>query len=506
MGIFEQSRYYFNYVLPDIILSNLSQVNNFLSQFWWLFFIFMLLLVLVNMNFFRKSLSLKMELRVFDEFYKDLSSRVDAKDIEISILKSTHLVKARFGALYELRGETYILIESDASNKKTLSVSLRIGKKDLKRFEKSGNFNITYFLSSDEKYMILFFSLGEIRKDRYNGHFSLILGYYDRVVRNLKSKGSETISNVSRDTAVSLVKLQMDKYQFFKFFVALIMKLTKAKGARLLTKQNQLIFEYKPIDNASKQKVFYIRNTPYKLEYYDDKNVSIETITQIGSFLDMSGAFLENIDKNSEMVKNYLALLNFTNEAIELENIYYRNHSLMVQIISVELAKSLFLTEEEIDIISLGATLHDIGMVGDLLAILDKNKFGKTEMNLIKEHPLIGSIMVEPICHIYPISDIIKYHHERFDGKGYPFGIKESQIPIGAQIVSLGEFYSGITSDRSYKKGKSHQEAVEEIRKLKGKMFSPILVDIFIEIEKSIEMKIVKIRMKKKDKEKNESI
>ena len=504
MSIFEQSRYYFNYVLPDIILSNLNEINNFLSQLWWLFFIFLILLIVLNMNSFRKNLHLRMELKSFNEFYKTFGIEVDTKSVELSILESAKLIKARFSALYELRGETYVLVGSNALNEKKVSTPLKIGKRELNRFEKSGNFNITYFSSSNGKYMILFYSLVEIEKDDYIGHFNLILEYYNLVVKSLESEGSKTISNIGKDTAISLVKLQMDKYQFFKFFIALIMKLTKAKGARLLTKKDELVFEYQPSEGASKQKVFYIRNTPYKLEYFDDKELNIETITQVGSFLDMSGAFLENIDKNSEMVKNYLELLNYTNDAMELESRYYKHHSLMVQIISVELAKSLFLNEDEIDTISLGATLHDIGMVGDLLSVLDKDKFDETEMNLIKEHPLIGSIMVEPISHIYPISDIIKYHHERFDGRGYPFGIKESQIPIGAQVVSMGEFYVGITSDRSYKKGKSHLEAVEEIKKARGKIFSPLLVDIFVEIEKSIEIKILKIKTKKEKEEKNE--
>ena len=497
MGIFEQSRHYFNYVLPDIILSNLNQINNFLSQFWWIFLISTLVLVMINMGSFTKNLKLKLELREFNDFYRDLCSKVDIKEVELFLLKSTALLKARFGAIYELRGETYVLIETNTVGKKNIATPLRIGKKDLDRFDKSGNFLVRYFLSNSKNYMLLLFTTYEIKRDRYDGYFGIMLGYYERILNNVKSKGSEALLNVSKDTSVSLMKLQMDKYQFFKFFIALIMKLTKASGAKLLTKDGDMVFEYKPQNSAIMQKVFYIRNTPYKLEFFDDKPLQNETVAQIGSFLDMSGAFMENIDKKSEMVQNYLALLNFTNEAIELENRYYKNHSLIVQAVSVELAKSLFLTEEEIDTISLGASLHDIGMVGDLLAVLDKDEFGKKDMDLVKEHPLIGSIMVEPICHIYPISDIIKYHHERFDGKGYPFGLKESQIPLGAQVVSLGEFYAGITGDRSYKKGKSHKEAVEEIKRLRNKMFNTVIVDVFVEVEKSIKIKIAKIKTKR---------
>jgi len=342
--------------------------------------------------------------------------------------------------------------------------------------------------------MLLLYSLYEIKEDRYSGFFGMMLGYYEKIQEKLHSKGSEALSNITKNTSLSLMKLQMDKYQFFKFFIALIMKLTKAKGTRLLTKDGKMIFEYKPQTVATLQKVFYIRNTPYKLEFYDDKSLNIETIAQIGAFLDMGGAFLENIDKKSEMVQNYLELLHFTNKAIEMENIYYKHHSLIVQAVSVEVAKSLFLTEEEVDNISLAASLHDIGMIGDLLAIFDKEKIDDKEMDLIREHPIIGSIIVEPICHIYPIADIIKYHHERFDGKGYPFGLKESQIPIGAQVVSLGEFYAGITGDRSYKKGKTHEETIEEIKKLKNKMFNSVIVDVFLESQESIKVKIDKIK------------
>ena len=136
MSIFEQSRYYFNYVLPDIIVSNLIQINLFLSQYWWLFLILVLILIMLDINFFRKNLQLKLELRAFDEYYKELSQKKDLKDIELFLLKSMSLIRGRFSALYELRGETYILIESNTINTKALSAPLRIGKKNLDKFRK----------------------------------------------------------------------------------------------------------------------------------------------------------------------------------------------------------------------------------------------------------------------------------------------------------------------------------------------------------------------------------
>jgi len=147
MGIFEQSRYYFNYVLPDIILSNLNQINNFLRQFWWVFLILTLVLMMINMNSFKKNLKLKLELRKFNDFYINFCSKVDIKNVELFLLRSMTLLKARFAAIYELRGETYILIETNTVGKKNIATPLRIGKKDLKRFKKSGNFLVRYFLS-----------------------------------------------------------------------------------------------------------------------------------------------------------------------------------------------------------------------------------------------------------------------------------------------------------------------------------------------------------------------
>jgi len=493
MGIFEQSRYFFNYVLPGELTSELAAVNHFFSNIWWIFAIFVAVLFIMVLKSFRKNISLEYHVQIFDDFFKDLSSKEEVRDIELSLLKSIALVGAKYAALYALRGKTYILVESNTQNLKDIATPLRLAKKELTRFKKSGNYVIEYFTSSSKDTLILFYLKSNVKLRTHIGFFEIMLGFYEQSVSDFKSKSGEALLNVSKDTSISLMKLQMDQDEFFKFFTALILKITKAKGAKLLTKEDKSVFEYMTDIKVPMQKVFFIRNTPFKLKFYDDKPLKSETMAQVGSFLDMAGGFLVNLNKNSEMVQNYLKLLEFTNQAVELENIYYKNHSLIVKTISVEVAKSLFLSQEQIDAIDMGASFHDIGMIGDLLALLNKDKLEIKDMDLIKEHPLIGSIIVEPICHIYPISDIIKYHHERFDAKGYPFGLKGAQIPIEAQVVSVGEFYAGITGERSYKKGKTHKEAVLEIKKVSNKMFSKAVVDAFLDVEQSIKIKIEKI-------------
>jgi len=499
MSLFEQSGYYFNAVLPEIILSNIAQVNIFLASFWFVFFLIAILFFILILNLFRKKLDLQDKYKEFNKFLQELSLKAQKLDVENKLLECGELVKAKYVAIYELRGETYILIESTTTEKTDVNAPLRVGRNTLQTFKQSGNYRVTSIINSSQNNMMLLFSYRKLDIESNYGHFDIMLSYYEQISNKFKIEGAETESNIGKSTSVSLMKLQMDQNEFFKFFIALVIKITKAQGVKLYTKEGKLLFEDNTKDNASLQKLFYIRNTPYKLEFYDSKPLSGQSIAQVGSFLDMAGAFLINIDQNSEMVQNYLSFLKFTNEAIELENKYYKNHSLIVQIISVELAKSLFLSEDEIDTISLGSYLHDIGMIGDLLAVVNKENFEEKDMNLIKEHPLIGGIVVEPICHIYPIENIVKYHHERFDGRGYPFGLKESQIPLDAQIVSVGEFYAGITSERSYKKGKSHEEAVLEIQNLREKMFSAVMVDAFLDIEQSIKTKIDKIKKVKNE-------
>ena len=496
MTIFEKSRYYFNYTLPDQIAFVANLINDFFSQFWWIFFILFVGMFLIAMRYFRRSIAQKVEAQEISQNLKAVTSQKDIKSVGSGILQSTAMLKATYMVLYELRGDTYIQVESNIGDNKDVSASLRVGKREMKTQAKSGRYIVEQFVSEDKNYMLMLFTRHNLDRQKYAGFLDSVLGYYGAIANNFKAKGADTLLNMSKNTSTSLMKLQMDNTQFFKFFVALIMKITDAKGAKLLTKAGETVYEY--LDNGTHpiQKVFYIRNTPYKLEFYDDKELDREKMIHIGSFLDMAGSFLVNIDGKSEMVKNYLDLLKFTNEGMEIGNAYYRDHSLMVQTISVEIAKSLFLGEDAIDAISLGAYLHDIGMVGDVFTVLEKDNIDDAEMNLIKEHPLIGSIVVEPISHIYPITDIIKYHHERFDGKGYPFGLKDSEIPLNAQIVALGEFYTGICGDRSYRKGKTHEEALVEIDKMRDKMFASVVVDAFLDVEKSLNNKIVKIKSK----------
>lgn len=132
-----------------------------------------------------------------------------------------------------------------------------------------------------------------------------------------------------------------------------------------------------------------------------------------------------------------------------------------------------------------GALLHDLGKVGIPESVLKKRSpLTFVEREMIKEHPLLGYEMIKGLDFLKRPALVVLYHHERYDGAGYPFGLSQGAIPLEARIFSLADTLDAITSDRPYRKRKGFQEALEEIRRGSGCQFDPFLVDVMLEIPK----------------------
>jgi putative nucleotidyltransferase with HDIG domain len=130
-----------------------------------------------------------------------------------------------------------------------------------------------------------------------------------------------------------------------------------------------------------------------------------------------------------------------------------------------------------------GALLHDIGKIGIPDAILRKpGPLTEEEWTIMRQHPRIGYEMLKQIDFLKQAVPIILHHHERFDGRGYPAGLAEDQIPLGARIFAVADTYDAITSDRPYRKGRSHATAVEEVRKGCGTQFDPLVVEALLSL------------------------
>lgn len=185
--------------------------------------------------------------------------------------------------------------------------------------------------------------------------------------------------------------------------------------------------------------------------------------------------FQENRFFNSELIY-FLASADPSEDSL--------GHSSYVAAYTLLLARRYGLQDRKTLIdIERGALLHDIGKIGIPETILKKKEaLTEEEMEIIRYHPLIGFAMVEEFSFLQGAAEIILFHHERYDGAGYPFGLAGEEIPLSARLFSLADTLDAITSDRPYRRGRSLEEALEEIVKCRDSQFDPQLVDIMLNI------------------------
>ncbi len=141
------------------------------------------------------------------------------------------------------------------------------------------------------------------------------------------------------------------------------------------------------------------------------------------------------------------------------------------------------ISQEEIGNIERAGALHDIGKIGIPDVIINKpTRLTPEEFEKIKEHPAIGEQMIRPIPFLNRARAIIRHHHERFDGRGYPDGIKGDEIELGARIMAVADTFDAMTSDRSYRQARSVEEARVEIDQCRSTQFDPAVVDAFEQV------------------------
>ena len=178
--------------------------------------------------------------------------------------------------------------------------------------------------------------------------------------------------------------------------------------------------------------------------------------------------------------------------ALDAKNSYMCGHSQRVAELSLLMAKTMGLSLVEQERIHIGAHLHDIGKIGIPDAILNKpGKLTEDEFNTIRQHPEIGGSIVGKIKVFRSVTDIVRHHHERFDGKGYPDGLYGEEISLGARIVAVADSFDAMTTIRTYRSALCICEAIKETERCKGSQFDPAIVDILkaLAIENKLETK-----------------
>jgi len=168
--------------------------------------------------------------------------------------------------------------------------------------------------------------------------------------------------------------------------------------------------------------------------------------------------------------------------AIDAKDHYTQGHSQKVSNYAVLLAQGLEMEPPAIEEIRLAALLHDIGKVGIPEAILNKSgPLGASEWETMKTHTDLGAKILEPLQPMQQIREMVRHHHEFYDGSGYPLRLEREQIPYGARVIAIADAYDTITSERTYKKARTPEEAFAELDRCAASQFDPEMVRIFIE-------------------------
>ncbi|ODM25431.1 phosphodiesterase [Clostridium sp. Bc-iso-3] len=217
------------------------------------------------------------------------------------------------------------------------------------------------------------------------------------------------------------------------------------------------------------------------LEIYSSQAASSINNAFLHSLINMKK---DELDKTyQELRKRYIDTIEALRLTVDAKDIYTRGHSDRVSYYAAKLGEGFGLTEEQIELLKVGGIFHDIGKIGTADDILFKTeKLDYNEYAEIKKHPLKGAYILSAISMFKDVVPLVKYHHERIDGKGYPEGLKGDEIPFLARILTVADAFDAMMSDRKYRSKLSLEETKEQFRIYSGTQFDPRVVDMLFKI------------------------
>ena len=188
-------------------------------------------------------------------------------------------------------------------------------------------------------------------------------------------------------------------------------------------------------------------------------------------------------NQSTQLENMFIRLVATMTNALEAKSPWTKGHSKRTEQYAEKIGYEMGLNNIEIKSIVLAGLLHDIGKIGTYDYLLEKvEKITTDEFEIIKKHPIEGVKILQEIKELKNIFPIIKHHHERYDGKGYPDGIKGDEIPLAARIICVADSYDAMTAERPYRKAMSKKNALEELRRNSGTQFDPHVVDSFMKV------------------------
>jgi putative nucleotidyltransferase with HDIG domain len=188
---------------------------------------------------------------------------------------------------------------------------------------------------------------------------------------------------------------------------------------------------------------------------------------------------IEGLNRDTEI--SFLQTVTALSNAIEAKDPYTRGHSERVAEFCEKVAEAMNLGDPERKELRFAAILHDVGKIGIDRDLLRKNSgLSDGEEFQIRSHPEWGVQILEPVRFLRPVLPTIRHHHERFDGSGYPFGLKGKDIPLNARIVCIADAWDAMRSDRPYRNALPVERAVEELKENAGTQFDPEIVEVIL--------------------------
>ncbi len=208
-----------------------------------------------------------------------------------------------------------------------------------------------------------------------------------------------------------------------------------------------------------------------------------EDLDHARQIADHAALALANVTLISELDDLQIGSLTALARAVDAKSPWTSGHSERVTELSVAIAQAMGLDSEELSLLRRGGLLHDIGKIGVPASVLDKpGKLTPEEWAMMQEHPSIGARILEPLGAFQDIIPIVREHHERFDGTGYPDGKKGQEIDLLASVLAVADVFDAVTSDRPYRSGEEPEWALDVIQKSSGSHFDPDVVEAFVRV------------------------
>ena len=229
---------------------------------------------------------------------------------------------------------------------------------------------------------------------------------------------------------------------------------------------------------VTRGKVIGVVEVLNKLDGSDFNEQDLETLVAVGA---TAAIAIENSKLHQSVIDGYKGTMKALAAAIDAKDPYTRGHSQRVVEYALLGGVALSFSQEELEVLEYASILHDIGKIGIADSILSKpGHLNAEEYNAFLEHPVIGANIIDGIPFLNAVRALVLHHHERYDGLGYPDGLKGDDIPMGARLLAVADTFDSITTDRTYRTALSAEHAINELRRCSRYQFCPIAVEAFI--------------------------